>query len=747
MNIVIVESPSKAKTIEKYLGKDYKVIASKGHVVDLPKSSIAIDIEHEFTPEYEVKNPAVLRTIKNELKNADSLLLAVDPDREGEAIGWHIARELKLIDKNGKDNNRSKLKLPVKRIVFTEITKDAVLGALSSPRTIDINLVNAQQTRRVLDRLVGYKLSPLLWKKLMFGLSAGRVQSVALRLIVERERERDAFKSEEYWNIYAFLTESKPNEPLRILINKAGEEDLTKIQESKAIRFQLTKIKGEKKKVNNEEAVKSIIDQVKSSSWLVKDIVKKVGTRSPSPPFNTSTLQQAAANIIGFSASRTMKIAQQLYEQGHITYMRTDSFNLSEQARSSIAKYIKAEFGLDYIPEKPRLYKTKSKVAQEAHEAIRPVNIEKSSAVLKLSTDQKKLYDLIYRRVLASQMSDARVEQNKICVQIDDYEFEAEGVKILFPGFLAAKSDKVKEAVVPQYQKGQELFLEKIEGHQKFTEPPARYTEASLIKALEAYGIGRPSTYAPILTTILSRKYIEKDGKQLVPTLVGKSLIRLLIDHFPNIVDVGFTAKLEDDLDDIANGKKQWVSTLQDFYSPFEKGLLKAEKTIEKDKYNIVGESKEKCPECGSKMVVKLGRFSPFLSCSKFPKCKGILPLANKDEEKIDVGSPDFISKYQEGPKTEDGRGYNLKKSRFGYFWAHPDYPKVKDAKPLELTRAMQLELFGENPKEKGIKFELKKSKFGYFWAHPDYPKVKSIIKINTKLIRSKAKDLGLIGV
>jgi len=747
MNIVIVESPSKAKTIEKYLGKSYKVLASKGHVVDLPKSSLAIDVEHNFNPEYEVKNPAVLKAIKNELKNADSLLLAVDPDREGEAIGWHIARELKLIDKNGLANTRAKLKLPVKRIVFTEITKEAVVNALSTPRDIDINLVNAQQTRRVLDRLVGYKLSPLLWKKLMFGLSAGRVQSVALRLIVEREQEREAFKAEEYWNIYAYLLDSKAAKPLRIIINKAGDENELDDTASKAVRFQLVKEGGLKTKIKNEEDVKSIIDKVKSSGWTVKGIVKKVGFRSPSPPFNTSSLQQAAANQLGYSASRTMKIAQQLYEQGHITYMRTDSFNLSEQARTSIAKYIKSEFGSEYLPEKPRLYKTKSKVAQEAHEAIRPVNIEKNSVKLDLNSDQKKLYDLIYKRVLASQMSDARVESNKINVSVDDYDFEAEGVKIIFPGFLSAKSDKIKESVVPQYQEGQILFPESIEGYQKFTEPPARFTEASLIKALEAFGIGRPSTYAPILTTILSRKYIEKDGKYLVPTLIGRSLTRLLIDHFPSIVDVGFTAKMEDDLDDIANGKKDWVGTLVSFYGPFEKGLLKAEKVIEKDKYNIVGKSDEKCPECGSKMVIKLGRFSPFQSCSKFPKCKGILPLNNKEQESIDIKSADFMSKYQTGPKTEDGRDYNLKKSRFGYFWAHPDYPKVKDAKPLELSIKMQKILFGDNPVEKGITYELKKSRFGYFWAHPDYPKVKSIIKINTKLIRSKAKDLGLMGI
>jgi len=747
MNIVIVESPSKAKTIEKYLGKSYKVLASKGHVVDLPKSSLAIDVEHNFNPEYEVKNPAVLKAIKNELKNADSLLLAVDPDREGEAIGWHIARELKLIDKNGLANTRAKLKLPVKRIVFTEITKEAVVNALSTPRDIDINLVNAQQTRRVLDRLVGYKLSPLLWKKLMFGLSAGRVQSVALRLIVEREQEREAFKAEEYWNIYAYLLDSKAAKPLRIIINKAGDENELDDTASKAVRFQLVKEGGLKTKIKNEEDVKSIIDKVKSSGWTVKGIVKKVGFRSPSPPFNTSSLQQAAANQLGYSASRTMKIAQQLYEQGHITYMRTDSFNLSEQARTSIAKYIKSEFGSEYLPEKPRLYKTKSKVAQEAHEAIRPVNIEKNSVKLDLNSDQKKLYDLIYKRVLASQMSDARVESNKINVSVDDYDFEAEGVKIIFPGFLSAKSDKIKESVVPQYQEGQILFPESIEGYQKFTEPPARFTEASLIKALEAFGIGRPSTYAPILTTILSRKYIEKDGKYLVPTLIGRSLTRLLIDHFPSIVDVGFTAKMEDDLDDIANGKKDWVGTLVSFYGLFEKGLLKAEKVIEKDKYNIVGKSDEKCPECGSIMVIKLGRFSPFQSCSKFPKCKGILPLNNKEQESIDIKSADFMSKYQTGPKTEDGRDYNLKKSRFGYFWAHPDYPKVKDAKPLELSIKMQKILFGDNPVEKGITYELKKSRFGYFWAHPDYPKVKSIIKINTKLIRSKAKDLGLMGI
>ncbi len=746
MKLVIVESPSKAKTIEKYLGKGYKVIASKGHIVDLPKSSISIDVENDFAPAYEVKNAAVLKQIKSEFKEADSLILAVDPDREGEAIAWHIARELKLIDKSGKKSSKNKKDLM--RIVFTEITKDAVTKAINSPRDIDINLVNAQQTRRILDRLVGYKLSPLLWKKLMFGLSAGRVQSVALKLVVEKEDERNSFKSEEFWNIYSYLSAQKFDEPVHIKINKADvKEDIpcVDVSEKNCFKFTLAKIHGEKAKVLNENQALSIVESSRSGKWIIEDITSKIINRQPFPPFNTSTLQQSSASVLGFSASRTMKIAQQLYEQGNISYMRTDSFNISLDAQAAMKDYIVKSFGENYLPPKPRIYKTKSKVAQEAHEAIRPSHIEKKGSDLKLTLDQKKLYDLIWRRTLASQMADAKVESNKILVKVADYVYSIDGQKTLFPGHYILKGDKLKDIELPDFKKEQELFVLGMQAEQKYTEPPARYTEATLIKALEFYGIGRPSTYAPIITNIISRKYIEKDGKFLIPSLIGISLIKLLKDHFSDIIDVKFTAEMEDDLDEIANGERSWIKTLSEFYKGFEKSLIKGEKVIEKDKYNIVGTSDEKCPICKGKMVIKLGRFSPFLSCKKFPKCKGIMSLNKKDEINVDINSEDFKSKYLEGPKTEDGRIYNFKKSRFGYFWAHPDYPKVKDARPLEYLPEINKKLFGATPKLDGVKFVLRKGRFGVFWAHPDYPNVKKIEKINMKEVRAKMKELELL--
>lgn len=745
MNLVIVESPSKAKTIEKYLGKNYKVIASKGHIADLPKSTLAIDVEKSYKPSYEVKNPAVLKTIKNEFKNAKSLILAVDPDREGEAIGWHIARELKLINDKG-ESIKGKGK-ELSRIVFTEITKEAVLKAINNPRNIDINLVNAQQTRRILDRLVGYKLSPLLWKKLMFGLSAGRVQSVALKLIVEKEEEREKFKSKEYWNLNTYLNIEKSKSPVRIIINKTdNSEELLENQDNSKLKFSLVKNKEAKIIIANEQEVKKINNDIISSDWIVSDIQKKQISRSPYPPFNTSTLQQSSASVLGFSASRTMKIAQQLYEKGYITYMRTDSLNISTKALDELKKYILKKYGNKYLPIKPRFYKTKSKVAQEAHEAIRVTNIEKSASDYKLTLDQKKLYELIRNRALASQMSDSIIESNKIVIKIKDYTFEMDGQKVIFPGHYIVRNDKLKDVDLPNLYIGQKLYLSIIEAQQKFTEPPARFSEASLIKTLEANGIGRPSTYAPIISTLLLRKYVEKEGKFLKPTLVGISLINLLKDHFKEIIDVNFTAEMEDNLDKIANGELIWKKVLDNFYIGFEKDIKKGEKNIDRDKYKIIGKSDEKCPECGGKMIIKLGRFSPFLSCDKFPKCKGILSLKkNSESNNIDIESDDFKKCYVSAPLTDDGRNYLLKEGRFGHFWAHPDYPKVKDAKQLEYLPEVKRKIFGNPPSDNGVKLVLKKGRFGYFWAHTDYPKIKIIKKINNKEAKQKIKDLGLL--
>ncbi len=746
MKLVVVESPAKAKTIEKYLGKDYRVIASKGHIVDLPKSEIGIDIEKKFKPKYVIKNKIALAAIKKAYQDADGLILAVDPDREGEAIGWHVAKALKFIKPNGEIDEKLKNKLS--RIVFTEITKDAITAAVNKPRLIDMNLVNAQQTRRILDRIVGYQLSPLLWKRLMFGLSAGRVQSVALRLVVEREKERDAFKPEEFWNIFAGLDVVKTNKLIELEIATDADEEyressLKQLDEN--IKFALHSRDNKKIVVKNRTESNAIIKNIRDGQWMVVDIDSKDAFRSPAPPFNTSTLQQVASNQIGMAASRTMRIAQQLYEQGLITYMRTDSLTLSHQAIESIRKLIKQSRGQEYLSSKPIVYKTKSKVAQEAHEAIRPSDITKLPESLKLTPEQSRLYELIWKRTMASQMANSKLELNTVKVKVNEYQFILEGQRVLFDGFNSLYKNKLKTVELPVFKLGQQIFPKLIVSLQKFSEPPARYSEATLIKALEANGIGRPSTYAPILTNITSKKYIEKEGKYLKPTLVGTALNNLLVDHFPKILDLKFTAVMEDDLDNIANGDRDYLEFLGSFYEKFHKSLVTAEKNIKKEDYLILGKSEEKCPICAKKMEIKLGRFSPFLSCVDFPKCKGMQSLNTSKTEEIDINAESFTSKYKQPPKTEDGKDYLLKKGRYGFFWAHPGYPKIKDAKPLEMQTAILKELFGVAPKAKdGKKMLLRNGKYGYYWAHPNYPKTKEVVKIDNKKLQEKKKELEL---
>ncbi len=729
--LVIVESPSKAKTIQKYLGKGYIVKSSKGHVVDLPKSDLGVDVEKMFEPTYVVTKKATLSELKKAFKEAEGLVLAVDPDREGEAIGWHIARELGVLKKNSKKE--------LKRIVFTEITKDAVQAALQKPRDLDYNLINAQQARRVLDRLVGYKLSPLLWKKIRYGLSAGRVQSVAVKLIVDREEGREKFKADEYWKINAFLDKEKKHKH-RIVIKKSDEEEKKEISKLKAglIEFSLSKIDGKNPELVNQKDIEKILNELEGEKWIVKELKKTESKRNPKPPFTTSALQQTASNTMGFSASRTMRSAQKLYEAGLITYMRTDSLNISNQAIESMRKYIKATYKDKYVPEKPNFYSTKSKVAQEAHEAIRPTDVSKTDVNLGLKGDEAKLYALIRKRTLASQMQPAIVENNKIVVNVKNYTFQATGQRVLFDGYLKVYPEKISENILPELKQNDVLNLGLLEGTQHFTQPPARYSEASLIKTLESLGIGRPSTYAPTIHTILVRKYVEKEGKYFKPTDTGRVVNNLLAKHFQNIVDVNFTADMEDDLDKVANGEADWVKMLSEFYRPFEKKLNEKQEAIKKEDFTVLAKSKVKCPECGKPMIVKLGRYGRFLSCSDFPDCKGMLGLdeegnVEKDpEEKIK--DPEFIKTYLPAPQTEDGRSYLLKKGRYGQFWAHPDYPKVKDAQPLELRPEKVVELYGEPPVTKDKRqFLLRNGKFGPFWAHPDYPEVKEIISIKKK--------------
>ncbi|MDQ6985358.1 MAG: type I DNA topoisomerase [Candidatus Dojkabacteria bacterium] len=737
MKLVIVESPSKAKTIKKYLGKDYIVKASKGHVIDLPKSKIGVDIEKNFEPAYEVTKPKVVKELKDAYKGADGLVLAVDLDREGEAIAWHIARKLGAIGKDGKITKGHN----VSRIVFSEITKDAVTEAINNPRELNLDLVDAQQARRVLDRLVGYKLSPILWKKIAFGLSAGRVQSVALRLVVEKEDERRAFNIDEYWSLDSYA-QNKEIANLDIKYfdqetdTEAKKEYLEKLDKS-LVRFELSKLDGKKIELDNKEKIEKIVNDVKGKELKISDVEIKPINKNPKPPLITSTLQRSAVNKLGFTAKRTMSIAQKLYEKGYITYMRTDSTNMAKSAVDSARKYISQTFGKEYLPTAPNSYSKKSKNAQEAHECIRPVDFYLNISGNKdFTPEMVKIYSLIKNIALASQMKSAKLESKSIKAQVDNYEFKATGSIVIFDGYLAATNDKVSENLLPDTKIGDSWYQSNLIADQHFTQPPARYSEASLIKKLEELGIGRPSTYSTIISTIQTRKYALKEGRYLIPTDTGEVVNKLLTRYFNNVVDYSFTSDLENKLDQIADGKLKWKDMLGKFYEPFEINVTESDAKIPRDEFTVLGDAPEniKCPEDGAPMIIKLGRYGKFYSCSNYPDCKGILSIDGKSKEDIEKEAltDEFKESYESAPKTEDGRDYTYKKGKFGGFWAHPDYPKVKDAKPLVYKRAKMIELFGEPPKTEDGKQELilRSGKFGYFWAHPDYPKTKKIIKV-----------------
>ncbi len=592
MNLLIVESPSKAKTIEKYLDGAYTVRASVGHVRDLPKSNKkAIDIEAGFVPHYEISKgkDKVVHELQELAEKAKTITLATDPDREGEAIAWHLEEILKA-DK--------RVKAPISRVTFNEITKEAVTEALKHPRDIDTNLRKAQEARRVLDRLVGYDLSGIIWQKVRYGLSAGRVQSPALRILVEREREIKAFIPETYWNISAKLKTDKKEEVVFGCIEEPKQKS----------------------------EVENILSKAKSGSWYIKEVKESEQKRSPRAPFTTSTLQQTASSRLGFSPSRTMQVAQKLYEAGHISYMRTDSTNLSVQAVDSIAKLIEKKYGKDMLEK--RTYKTKSKNAQEAHEAIRPTHIEKLSAGN--NEEQKRLYALIWERTVSSQMVDAKLLKTRILANIktnDIPDFSANGSRLLFAGWLSVDSDARGEDVeLPKVKEGDTLDLVEITDLEKQTEPPNRYSEAGLVKELEARGIGRPSTYAAIISTLEIRGYIEKINRSLKPTDTGEVVSTFLEQNFMNYISDTFTAEMENELDDIANGDRDYTKTLKDFYTPFKKEVKEKEK-LDKATTLEVADAKFKCPVCGSGMVVKLGRGGKFLSCDRYPECNGALML------------------------------------------------------------------------------------------------------------------------
>jgi DNA topoisomerase-1 len=690
-NLIIVESPAKARTITNFLSKEYKVIASKGHIRDLPKSTFGITIDDEtgdLVPKYSIPrdaNPTV-KELKKLAKEAKTIYIATDEDREGEAIGFHIAMAI----------GKNPTELP--RIVFHEITKSAITHALENPRRVDMDSVDAQQTRRMLDRIVGYKLSPLLASKIQKGLSAGRVQSSTLKLIVDKEREIKAFKPEEYWTIDAKFQ-----------------------KEIDASIYEFDGLKMEKLTIKNEAEATKITTAAKSESFTVLSIEKsKRKTKTP-PPFMTSTLQQAASTQLGFSPKKTMMIAQKLYEgvktdqgvTGVITYMRTDSMNLAKEAVESAREYIKNNFGEKYLPSKAKSYVTKSKGAQEAHEAIRPTNVHFDTKIAPeyLSGDELKLYLLIYKRFLACQMTEAQLESQTILFKGDKSVFKANGRKLLFDGFYKVTGYTEKDKLLPELTQGESISLDDIQQEQHFTEPPARYNEASLIKKLESLGIGRPSTYAPTVTILQQRKYIEIEKKRIHPTEVAFTVTEMLEEHFPEIVDSDFTSNMEEVLDEIGEGHKEWQKVLKEFYTPFMQKVEEGKKSIKSLKVAIP--TGEMCPKCGAELLLRKGRYGEFIACSNFPKCK-----YTKNTDGTEPEQPEETDEKCD----KCGAPMVIKESRRGKFLACSAYPKCKNAKPLNPPRELDVPC-----PECGGKLQEREGKRGKFFGCTNYPKCKFI--------------------
>lgn len=675
-NLLIVESPSKASTIKSYLGSGYKVVASKGHVRDLPKSTFGVDIENGFAPKYiNIRGKGdLIKELKKEAKNANKVYLATDPDREGEAISWHLAYALDLPEEK------------IRRVTFNEITKTAIKNAIKNPREIDIDLVNAQQARRILDRIVGYKLSPYLWKRVKSGLSAGRVQSVATRIIVERENEIRDFVPDEYWTIDVELE----------------NRDRTKVG------AKFYGIGGEKTELKSADEAKRVADAVDGREFTVKSVKKALRLKNPAPPFTTSTMQQEASRKLGFQSQRIMKVAQELYEginlgseyggvHGLITYMRTDSLRISDDAAAAAHDYIVSKYGEKYYPPSRRVYKTKAN-AQDAHEAIRPsdVTLEPDMIKAKLTADQYKLYKLIWSRFLASQMASAEIDTISADIACGEYIFRSGGYSIKFAGYKTLYEESAdegtpsdepegeKRAKLPKLTEGENLVNRNTLSEQHFTQAPPRYTEASLIKFLEEMGIGRPSTYSPIITTIISRDYVKREGKSLKPTTLGEVTTKLMVDKFPHIVNYRFTADMESKLDGIEHGEDTLESVLSNFYADFSASLEKALAEDDSDNYELPVEQTDMiCEKCGSRMIVKEGRFGKFAACPNYPKCKNTKPLeAPKVENKDAEGA--------EAPVTETGEVCEkcgsrmvMRNGRYGSFLACSNYPSCKNTKQI----------------------------------------------------------------
>jgi len=711
-SLVIVESPAKAKTINKYLGAEFKVSASMGHVRDLPKVSLGVNIRDNFTPRYEVipERRKILGELKSLALKMERIYLAPDPDREGEAISWHLAQEL---------NTKNK----IFRLTFNEITKPAIQEALKHPGEIDINKVDAQQARRILDRLVGYLISPILGKKVQKGLSAGRVQSVAVRLICEREKEIEAFIPEEYWSITSKL-----------------EKETKEVFQAK-----LEKLNGKKVKIPDKDTAEKILKELSGKEFIVDKVIKKDKNQYPVPPFITSTLQQESARKLGFKAKKTMLIAQQLYEGldvgeeapvGIITYMRTDAVRVATEAQTQAGEYINQVFGKQYLPPKPPQYKSK-KLAQEAHEAIRPTSVFRHPEKIKgyLTQDQYKLYKLIWTRFIASQMNPALLEVTRVEILVEKkFLFVATGIVVKFDGFMAVyiegrDEEEEKEDILPPLQEKERLNLLELIPKQHFTQPPPRYTEATLIKALEEKGIGRPSTYATIISTIQDRAYVILKEKKLYPTEMGKLVTELLIKSFPDILDVGFTAQLEDKLDKIEEGKINWSKVLNDFYTPFKSALMKAEKEMTEVKKQQEKITSILCEKCQQPMVVKTSRHGKFLACSGFPKCRNIKNIELKENGEIEIKEEktDLVCEVC-------GKPMMIKEGKYGKFLACLGYPQCKNRKSLE-QKETKTTLTETKCEKCGANMLLREGKYGKFLTCSQYPQCKFTKSISSGIL------------
>ncbi|MDD5341726.1 MAG: type I DNA topoisomerase [Patescibacteria group bacterium] len=711
--LVIVESPTKAKTISRFLGKAFIIKSSNGHVRDLPRSKMGVDIEHDFAPQYVIptRSRKTVTALKKEAKAADSILFATDEDREGEAISWHLAQLLEVPDEK------------VKRITFEEITEGAIKKAVVNPRRIDTNLVNAQQARRILDRLLGYELSPFLWKKVAKGLSAGRVQSVALRIIVEREQAILAFKPVEYWLIQGEFDKSDHSEP-----------HIT------ARLFQYKDKRFEKLSLTSKDAGEKVVKDLKDATFAVHKLEQKEMRRWPLPPFTTSTLQQEANRRFGFSTRQTMFLAQTLYEGlpvgdegpvGLITYMRTDSVNLSEEFLLKAVKFVKDTYGPDYTGSQPRRYTTKQRLAQEAHEAIRPTDVTRTPEKVKpyLDSASYRVYSLIWSRAVASQMTEAVMDQTTIDIKSSsDYIFRATGSVVKFDGYQKVYVTNQKDVVLPKVAANEPLNLLDLKHEQKFTEPPSRFSEAGLVKALEEYGIGRPSTYSPTISTLVERKYVEKERRRLKPTEIGILVTDLLVKHFPQVVDYKFTAQMEEGLDLIAAGKKEWVPLLKDFYTPFKEHLTKKELEISKKELTETA-TDQVCEKCGKPMVIKMGRFGKFMACSGYPECKNTKQLNG------DGTGPEAVELTDE-KCPECGKPLQRKVGRFGPFFGCTGYPDCKFIKNIEKSTGVKCSQCGE-----GDLIEKRSFKGRTFYSCNQYPKCR--FALWSKPTGEKCPDCG----